>query len=105
MARMPYFVVTFGFLQTSSFTTLNLPFISLATASSAGAMALHGPHHSAKKSTSTGSDDLSTSCSKVASETRCVAPPLGMGPVSLGLPREGTGWRRAHGGGESLTGT
>ena len=40
----------------------------------AGAMALHGPHHSAKKSTSTGSVDFKTSLSKSASDTDNVAP-------------------------------
>src|ERR1700674_2176824 len=60
--------------------------MSAATASSAGAMALHGPHHSAKKSTTTGSDDFSTSWSKFASDTESVAPPLGIELVSLGCP-------------------
>ena len=72
-----YFCVTSGFWSTSSLATLTLPFISAATCSSAGAMALHGPHHSAKKSTTTGSDDCSTSFSKLASDTRSVAA-LGM---------------------------
>src|SRR5262245_61501266 len=73
MARMSYFAVVDGFCSTSSFTTLTLPLRSVATASSAGDMALHGLHHSAKKSTTTGSDDCSTSASKFASETKGVA--------------------------------
>src|SRR5262245_44595452 len=73
---MRYFSVTLGFWSTSSLTTFRLPFISLATCSSAGAMALHGPHHSAKKSTSTGSDDCKTSCSKLASETSRAVPAM-----------------------------
>ena len=39
---------------------------SPASSSSTGATCLHGPHHSAQKSTTTGTGDLSTSCSKFA---------------------------------------
>src|ERR1039458_9416035 len=39
---------------------------SVASSSRTGATCLQGPHHSAQKSTTTGSGDLSTSCSKLA---------------------------------------
>src|SRR5215211_1744333 len=66
---MPYFAAVAGFSSTLSFTILTLPFIVPAISSSAGAIMRHGPHHSAQKSTTTGSVLLSTSVSKVASDT------------------------------------
>src|SRR5919198_2298298 len=48
---------------------VSLPFSSRAISSSAGAIILHGPHHSAQKSTSTGPAALSTSVSNDASLT------------------------------------
>src|SRR5262252_8325015 len=39
-----------------------------------GARTRHGPHHSAQKSTKTGTDDWSTSCSKLESVTATVFP-------------------------------
>src|SRR5713226_4245229 len=66
---MPYLVAVAGFSSTLSFTTLILPAIVPAISSSAGAIIRHGPHHSAQKSTTTGSCALSTSASKVASDT------------------------------------
>ena len=42
----------------SSLATVSLPPYSLAISSSTGANILHGPHHSAQKSTSTGLPDL-----------------------------------------------
>src|SRR6185437_760864 len=51
------------------FTTLRRPEYSLARSSSIGAIDLHGPHHSAQKSSSTGVSDFSTSVSKSASLT------------------------------------
>src|SRR5262245_60854296 len=51
--------------------TVSLPFMSLAISSSAGAIILHGPHHSAQKSTSTGPLAFRTSDSNDASLT-CV---------------------------------
>src|SRR4029077_7198037 len=56
-----------------SLTILTLPSRSLAISSSAGAICRQGPHHSAKKSTTTGVDDFNTSVSKVSSETVAVA--------------------------------
>src|SRR6185369_15755294 len=55
--------------STSTLTTFILPAYSTASWSMVGAMTLHGPHHAAQKSTRTGTDDLSTSCSKFASVT------------------------------------
>src|SRR6202158_2617484 len=73
---MPYLVAVAGFSSTLSFTTLILPAMVPAISSSAGAIIRHGPHHSAQKSTTTGSCALSTSASNVASDTL----PTPMGP-------------------------
>src|SRR5262249_28261546 len=64
-----------GFSSTLSLTILTLPASELAISSSAGAIILQGPHHSAQKSTTTGSEDFSTSVSKFASDT--LATPMG----------------------------
>src|SRR5262245_52528434 len=66
---IPYFAATDGFSSTLSLTILTLPPSEPAISSSAGAIMRHGPHHSAQKSTTTGSADFRTSASKVASET------------------------------------
>src|SRR5262245_4812161 len=66
---MPYFAAVAGFSSTLSLTILTLPFIEPAISSSAGAIWRQGPHHSAQKSTTTGSPDFNTSASNVASET------------------------------------
>ncbi len=50
-------------------TTLSLPLISPAISSTIGSRVLHGPHHSAQKSTRTGSLELMTSVSKSVSVT------------------------------------
>src|SRR6266702_3575255 len=81
---MPYLVAVAGFSSTLSFTTLILPAIVPAISSSAGAIIRHGPHHSAQKSTTTGSCALSTSASKVASDTL----PTPMGHLVF-LPKKG----------------
>src|SRR5687767_877240 len=52
-----------------TFATLSLPWYEAATSSRIGAIILQGPHHSAQKSTSTGSLDFSTSASKSSSLT------------------------------------
>src|SRR5215471_14132799 len=49
--------------------TLSLPAYDVATSSRIGAIILHGPHHSAQKSTSTGSLDFSTCSSNCSSLT------------------------------------
>src|SRR5262249_43024017 len=66
---MPYLLAVCGFSSTLSLTILTLPLSEPAISSSAGAIILQGPHHSAQKSTTTGSADLSTWASKSASET------------------------------------
>ena len=66
---MPYFCATFGFSSTLSLTILTFSPSAPAISSSAGAIIRQGPHHSAQKSTTTGPVALSTSVSKVASET------------------------------------
>ena len=57
-----------GFSSMSIFTKSTLSVVP-AISSSAGSIALHGPHHGAQKSTTTGPPACSTSCSKVASVT------------------------------------
>src|SRR5271169_70918 len=51
-----------------SFPMVSLPACSSAISSSTGAIILHGPHHSAQKSTSTGTSEALTCSSKVASD-------------------------------------
>src|SRR5580692_11591687 len=82
-----------GALSTSIFTTLALPCISCANASTSGAMALQGWHQSAVNSMSTGSSLRSTCCSKSRSVTYGTLPapalPLGAGsppPAPAPLP-------------------
>src|SRR5205807_6336710 len=65
----PYFDAVFGLSSTLSFTILTLSPIAPAISSSAGAIMRQGPHHSAQKSTTTGPFALSTSASKLASDT------------------------------------
>src|ERR1700736_3932036 len=74
----PYFEAVFGLSSTFSFTILTLSPIAPEISSSAGAIMRHGPHHSAQKSTTTGPCALSTSDSKLASETL---------PTAMGIPR------------------
>src|SRR5512135_3612611 len=66
---MPYFAAVFGFSSTLSLTILTLSPSCPAISSRAGAIWRQGPHHSAQKSTSTGSEDFRTSASKLASVT------------------------------------
>src|SRR4029078_11562356 len=66
---MPYFDATHGFSSTLSFTILTLSPMVPAISSSAGAIMRQGAHHSAQKSTTTGPVALSTSASKLASDT------------------------------------
>src|SRR6185312_8841576 len=60
----------------SSFATVILSLFSPAISSSTGATILHGPHHSAQKSTTTVLPLLRTSLSKVASVTSTVFLPM-----------------------------
>src|SRR6185295_5987218 len=57
----------FGLSSTLSFAIWMRPACSLAMSSSTGAIILHGPHHSAQKSTSTGASAPPTPSSNVAS--------------------------------------
>src|SRR5258707_5024838 len=75
---IPYLVAVAGFSSTLSLTILTLSPIDPAISSSAGAIIRHGPHHSAQKSTTTGSVAFRTSDSKVASDTL---------PTAMGKPR------------------
>src|SRR5574341_1813830 len=58
-----------GLASVSSLATLTLPSYSWAIWSTIGAIILQGWHHSAQKSTSTGSPESSTSSSKDESVT------------------------------------
>src|SRR6185437_14304052 len=82
---MPYLAAVFGFSSTLSFTILTLSPNWPAISSSAGAIMRQGPHHSAQKSTTTGSDDFNTSDSKLASDTL---------PTAMGTPRVVSGPQR-----------
>src|SRR4051794_35847263 len=64
---------------------LSLAIVSLSPCSAAissrtGATILHGPHHSAQKSTSTGLSLPSTSLAKLVSVTVTVLPAIGRSP-------------------------
>src|SRR6185295_12892762 len=59
----PYFIAISWLSSTFSLATLTLPVIVRPICSTAGPTILHGPHHSAQKSTNTGRSDLSTSAS------------------------------------------
>src|SRR5438876_12135757 len=67
MARMLYFNERLWFSSTFTFATLTAPTFSRAISSSSGAIILHGPHHSAQKSTITGLSCCVTSRSKLDS--------------------------------------
>jgi len=81
-AEMLNRIAVFRLPSVSSLPTFTLPLYSSARSSITGASMRHGPHHSAQKSTSTGSLDESTSSPKLASET-CVVMrgiPFGISP-------------------------
>src|SRR5690606_13366017 len=67
--RTWYFIAVARLWSTLTLATFTLPAYSSASWSRAGAIIRHGPHHSAQKSTSTGSDDCRTAVSKSASPT------------------------------------
>src|SRR6201996_8502490 len=79
-----------GLLSMSTFDTVNLPANPPASSSSAGAIILHGPHHSAQKSTSTGPFLLAstTSVAKLLSVTATVFALMVKGPL---VPVDGKG--------------
>ena len=58
---MPYFAANSLFESTSILQTLILSLFSSAISSTVGDNCLHGPHHSAQKSTNTGHLNLITS--------------------------------------------
>src|ERR1043165_4514145 len=67
MARMPYFVARPWKSSMLSLAILTLPSYSAASSSRMGATILQGPHHSAQKSTNTGTGDFKTSSPKFPS--------------------------------------
>src|SRR3546814_20890663 len=69
MPRTPYLAGASGFSSILSLATVTLPSSSSLIYSSAGAIIRQGPHHSAQKSTSTGSEAPSTSVWNEASVT------------------------------------
>src|SRR3954454_22374361 len=81
-----------------SLAIVSLSLCSAAISSSTGATILHGPHHSAQKSTSTGLSLPRTSLAKLASVTVTVLPAMGTAPSGGGgercarpRPRDGAG--------------
>src|ERR1700674_1470663 len=86
---MPYLAAVAGFSSTLTFTTLSLPCSSPAPSSTMGEITRQGPHHSAQKSTSTGSADFSTSASK--DESLALATAM---RTSAGVENRGVGVRR-----------
>ena len=69
MPRTPYLRGVCGFSSILTLATVTRPSISVASSSRNGAIILQGPHHSAQKSTSTGSLAFSTTASKLVSLT------------------------------------
>jgi hypothetical protein len=69
MAWTPYFIAVRWFSSVLSLAKRTFPSYSVASCSTTGAMARHGPHHGAQKSTSTGCSALSTLASKSLSDT------------------------------------
>jgi hypothetical protein len=67
MDIIPYWLAVRGFSSTSTFPTFILPSYSRASSSSRGAIALHGPHQVAQKSTNTGVSESRTSVLKLPS--------------------------------------
>src|ERR671928_2179603 len=79
-----------------SLAIVSLSPCSAAISSSTGATILHGPHHSAQKSTRTGLSLPSTSSAKVASVTVTVLPAMGCLPLDGGRARTGQPAERAR---------
>src|SRR3954452_18938727 len=69
MPRTPYLRGVCGFSSMLTLATVTRPAMSVARSSRKGATILHGPHHSAKKSTRTGSVARNTTLSKLPSLT------------------------------------
>src|SRR6201747_1941486 len=71
-----YCIAICGFSSMFTLATVILSAYSPAISSRTGATCLHGPHHSAQKSTSTGPSACSTSAAKLASVTVLVFWPM-----------------------------
>ena len=71
------------------FATTSLPAFPDATLSSSGATILHGPHHDAQKSTSTGTDDDEMRASNSASESTWIGELTAEIGFALATPRDG----------------
>ena len=69
---MPYLGGICKFSSTLIFAIVMRPSYSFAISSKTGARVLHGPHHSAQKSTKTGLEELITSASKEVSLTTLI---------------------------------
>jgi hypothetical protein len=80
-----------GLASTSTLARIHAPFAAAASRSSTGDSCLHGPHHSAQRSTITGtcSERSTTSDWNVSSETSITKEPLVAGAPSP--PADGTG--------------
>src|SRR6476661_7866218 len=85
-----------------SLAIVSLSPCSAAISSSTGATILHGPHHSAQKSTSTGLSLPSTSLAKLVSVTVTVLPAIGRSPLCR-LARTAR-WENPSGGGSMPSG-
>src|SRR5688572_27044060 len=68
IARIPNCCATSGNVSVFTFAIKNCPFDVSATFANSGATILHGPHHGAQKSTSTGKGDLSVRPTKARLE-------------------------------------
>jgi hypothetical protein len=66
-----------GLSSTLSLATESLPACSVAISSRMGAIILHGPHHSAQKSTTTASPAAPIVSSNVASVRVLILPAMG----------------------------
>src|SRR5690606_41856732 len=80
MLRMLKFTAVCSQEVTSTFTILTLPWYSSASTSSTGAIALHGAHQPAQKSTSTGTSDWRTAAWKFASVVFTMLPDMECAP-------------------------
>ncbi len=72
MLRTSYWLGTLGFESMSHLPTRTLPSYSLASASTCGAIARHGAHQTAQKSTRVGTEELRISDWKFASVTSTI---------------------------------
>src|SRR5687768_18502451 len=90
MPRTAYWRGVIGLWSIFSFTTLTRPAYVEASSSTIGPIILHGPHHSAQKSTSTGVSDLRTWASKSASPTCSTWSLMRQTPDLLGRTRPDT---------------